>query len=132
MHTEASFRRGSLAVLLALSFALVPARGAAQDAPKAEIVAPAQLDATPTPYPEGATGEAVVVLELEIEKDGTVGRIVVREGAPPFGDAARAAAERWRFTPATRNGLPIRARVLAKVHFQPPAPPPPPEPREEA
>jgi TonB family protein len=129
MRMLASFRRGWLAALLAWSFAIVSSRAIAQDAPKAEIVAPVQLDESPVPYPDGASGEAVVVLELEIEKDGTVGRIVVREGEPPFGDAARTAAQRWRFTPATRSGIPIRARVLAKVHFQPPAPPPEP-PRE--
>jgi TonB family protein len=115
-----------------MALVLAPLRAAAQDASKPEIVAPVQIDASPTPYPEGATGEAVVVLELEIEKDGTVGKAVVREGGPPFGEAARAAAERWRFTPATRNGLPIRARVLAKVHFQPPPPPPAPEPSRDA
>jgi TonB family protein len=115
-----------------MALALARASASAEDAPKAEIIAPVQLDASPVPYPEGATGEAVVVLELEIEKDGTVGRIVVREGVPPFGDVARAAAEKWRFTPATRNGLPIRARILAKVHFQPPPPPAPASPREEA
>ena len=32
------------------------------------------------------------------------------------------AAREWRFSPATRNGLPVRARVLAKVSFR--APPP--------
>jgi TonB family protein len=130
MRRPASFRWGSLAAL-ATALALAPSGAAAQDTPRAEIVAPVQLDASPVPYPEGATGEAVVVLELEIEKDGTVGRIAVREGAPPFADAARTAAEKWRFTPATRNGLPIRARVLARVHFQPPPPPPAPEPTRD-
>ena len=28
----------------------------------------------------------------------------------------------WRFSPATRNGLPVRARVLAKVSFRAPQP----------
>jgi len=63
-----------------------------------------------------------VVLELEIERDGTVGSVSVREGPTPFADVARASAKEWRFSPATRNGLPIRARVLAKVLFHPPEP----------
>src|SRR5262249_8261447 len=77
---EASSPPGSLGALFAMALALASMRAAAQDAPKAEIVAPVQLDANPVAYPDGATGEAVVVLEIEIEKDGTVGRIVVREG----------------------------------------------------
>src|SRR5262245_35738396 len=115
MRRHASLRLGSLAARVAIAVIFSVTRARAQEAPQAEIVPPVQLDTSAAPYPQGASGEATVVLELEVEKDGTVGRIVVREGAPPFSDAARTAAERWRFTPATRNGLPIRARILAKI-----------------
>ncbi|HEX9296381.1 MAG TPA: TonB family protein [Polyangiaceae bacterium] len=110
-----------------LAFALLllatPLPVHAEETPQPEIAVPARLGAEPVPYPAGAEGDAVVVLEIEIEKDGTVGNVVVKEGLPPFDEAARLAARAWRFTPATRNGLPIRARVLAKIAFHAPAPP---------
>jgi TonB family protein len=94
----------------------------AQEATTRDVVPPIRLDDEPIPYPEGARGDTVVTLELEIEKDGTVGGVVVRDGAPPFDDAARIAARAWRFSPAMRNGLPIRARILGKVAFHEPPP----------
>src|SRR6478736_4160022 len=110
------FRRLHVWPLLALFWsatALFTFTASADDAPRAGIVAPSRIDEEPMPYPDGATGDAVVVLELEIERDGRVGSASVQEGQPPFAEAARRSAITWRFTPATRNGLPIRARILA-------------------
>jgi TonB family protein len=103
--------------------ALVAAPVAAQQGQVAEIVAPTRLDPEPVPYPPGATGDAAVVLQLTLQTDGTVERVVVQSGDAPFAEAARLAAERWRFTPATRNGIPVRAKIAARVAFHPPAPP---------
>lgn len=105
----------TLAVLLAASIA----RG------ENDLVAPVQLEAEPAPYPPNAHGEATVVLELEINKDGSIGEVKVRSGDPPFDVAAREAALKWKFAPAMRGGLPIRARIVAKVLFHPAQPPPP-------
>ena len=58
------------------------------------------------PYPEGAKGDAVVLLELTIEKDGTVSSAVVTEGVEPFAGQARRGVLGWRFTPALRGGDP--------------------------
>ena len=70
------------------------------------------------PYPEGAKGNAVVELELTIEKDGTVSSAVVTEGVEPFAEQARQAVLRWRFTPALRAGNPVGARIQARVEFR--------------
>jgi TonB family protein len=127
------FSRSTWVLAVVAAMVLVASLARADDLPKSEIVAPARIDPAPVPYPDGATGDAEVVVELEIEKDGTVGSVQVREGAAPFDQAVRSAAAGWRFAPATRNGLPIRARILAKVAFHPPPPPtPPPEAHEDA
>ena len=101
---------------------LMPALGRAQ---KPEVVAPAQLAAEPVPYPEGARGDAEVVLELVIAQDGSVADVTLREGSEPFALAARIAVTHWQFKPATRDGMPIRARITAKISFRDPVVEPP-------
>ena len=110
----------ALAAACWLGFAPRPAL-----AQKPEVVAPTQLAAEPVPYPEGAHGAAEVVLELVIAQDGSVSDVRVREGDEPFASAARIAVGRWQFTPATRDGIPIRARITAKVSFREPVLVPP-------
>src|SRR6478736_4885705 len=99
-----------------------PHRALAQ---KPEVVAPTQVAAEPVPYPEGAHGAAEVVLALVIAQDGSVDDVSVREGSEPFASAARIAVARWQFTPATRDGIPIRARITAKISFREPVVVPP-------
>jgi TonB family protein len=79
---------------------------------------PVAQGSTEVPYPDGATGDADVLLELVIEADGTVSSVAVAEGEEPFAEQARAAASTWRFTPARQNGAPIRARIRARIGFQ--------------
>ncbi len=84
------------------------------------IVKPRLLEAPEPPYPEGAAGEASVILSVLIAEDGRVTEVDVRSGEPPFDSAARLAVARWRFTPAMRDNVPRSARVLIKVAFTPP------------
>ncbi|HYQ02511.1 MAG TPA: TonB family protein [Polyangiaceae bacterium] len=109
--------RCAIAACLGGLLALAPRAASAQ---KPEVVPPAQIAAEPVPYPEGAHGAAEVVLELVIAQDGSVTDVSVREGAEPFASAARIAVTRWQFSPATRDGIPIRARITAKVTFREP------------
>ena len=97
--------------------ALAPSTAFAQ---KPDVVAPTQVAAEPVPYPEGAHGQAEVVIELVIAQDGSVADVTLREGAEPFASAARVAVARWQFEPATRDGIPIRARITAKILFREP------------
>ena len=128
--TDAISRLGDAEILSAshpvarclAQLAAAPKPSGADEPPKSALVAPVRLDSEAVPYPDGAQGDATVVLELEIEQDGRVGTATVREGHAPFDNAARTAAIEWRFAPATRNGLPVRARVLAKVSFRAPQP----------
>lgn len=110
--------------------AAAPASSAAPAAPSAPpaIVPPRPLAPLGAAYPPGAEGDALVLLELVINADGTVRRARVLEGAEPFASAALAASARFSFAPATRNGAPISAAIRAEIHFIAPVVETPPEP----
>jgi len=82
-------------------------------------------------YPEGASGDATIVLTLTIGADGTVRAAVPVQEDEPFSSAAVQAARTWTFEPATRNGTPIAAKIRFEVVFHAPEPEPPPPPPEE-
>jgi TonB family protein len=88
---------------------------AAEEAP--ELVPPVAQSNTEVAYPAGAEGDAAVVVELVVEKDGTVSSAEVVEGVEPFAERARATAMTWRFEPASRGGQAVRARIRARVDF---------------
>ena len=90
------------------------------------ITAPSPIGSIAVAYPPEAHGDAVVQLELLLAEDGTVAQADVKQGDAPFAEAARSAAESFRFVPATKNGIPVRARVALRVVFQEPAPKAPP------
>ena len=69
------------------------------------------------PYPEDGKGDAEVVLELLIGKDGRVQDAHVIEGAPPFSAAALEASRSFEFEPAKRGNDPVVARIRMKVGF---------------
>jgi TonB family protein len=97
---------------------------------QAEIVPPKPLS-TPLAYPDGATEEATVVLELTLDARGVVTDARAISGDAPFLDAALAATSSWHFAPARRGGRPIAARIRYSVQFTPPmteSPPPEPAP----
>src|SRR5579859_1171744 len=112
-------RRWSFALASVLSLAPAPAH-----AQSAEVVPPRRLDATPVPYPPEGHGDASVTLVLVVDSAGEVKDALVREGAPPFSDAAVAAVKNWRFAAATRDGSPVAARIVAAVNFRAPPPEP--------
>jgi TonB family protein len=87
--------------------------------PPAPVLVPPRPEVVPDPpYPAGAHGDATVVLRLDVEKDGSIGKVVIEQGAEPFASAAAtAAASTWRFSPATRDGVPMPARIRFEVRF---------------
>ncbi len=107
-------------------FALALGASSARAAP-ANVVAPQRVDATPVPYPAGGHGEASVLLAVVVDVNGAVTDVTVRQGSPPFDDAAAAAVKEWHFVPATRDDSPVPARILVTVSFHPPLPPEPPK-----
>ncbi|MDF2692934.1 MAG: TonB family protein / TonB-dependent receptor [Labilithrix sp.] len=90
-------------------------------APTGVAVEPPKLLSDPeVPYPEGAKGDATVILVLIVGEDGAV-RSASPEGADePFLGAAAEAARAWRFDPATRGGRPLAARIKIAITFRAP------------
>lgn len=103
-----------------------------QPAAPPPLVAP-ELTAHEDPaYPSGAKGTGDVVVDVIVEPDGSVSHVTVVSREPageqgaPFADAAVAAVQRYRFTPARRGDRAVRAKIRIAVSFTPPPEPPPP------
>jgi hypothetical protein len=94
-----------------------PSQGASE--PLEGVVAPRPID-MPLDYPEGASGDARVLLELLIEADGSVGDARAVEGDAPFTDFAARSARAWRFEPARQRGEARAARIRLEVTFTQP------------
>lgn len=92
-----------------------PPPASAERPPK--ITPPVATSDTNVPYPEGASGDAIVLLVLEIDAGGRVTSAVVTDGAEPFAAKARAAVLGWTFSPARRGEQPIASRIRARVEF---------------
>lgn len=98
--------------------AVLLAAGSARAQAPATISPPVALGSTEVPYPTGAEGDTSVVLELTVEKDGSVSSATVLEGAEPFAAQALSAARQWRFDPARRGNIAVAARVRARVEYR--------------
>jgi TonB family protein len=109
--------------------ASVPAQPADQAAPAPPppvIVPPAVTNDEGAEYPPKAIEDKVVdrvevVLVLEIDAQGAVVKATVETPqGHGFDEAAVAAAQKLRFSPATRNGQPVAAKIRHKYAFVPP------------
>ena len=92
------------------------------------VVPPRSLEANDVPYPEGASGDAEVILELVVDREGKVQDARIVEGSEPFAAATLAAARGFRFEPARRGDIRIPARIRMRIGFSPRPPEPPPAP----
>ncbi|HSO39763.1 MAG TPA: TonB family protein [Labilithrix sp.] len=121
----------ALALLAAFTGAARPSR--ADDAPppaQEPIVPPRLLAPVQAGYPDGAEGNAYVVVAVTVAADGRVQGARVLEGVEPFAGRAVEAVGAARFVPATRGGVPIAATIRFRIDFAKAAPPPPPPPEE--
>ena len=107
----------------------LPAVAAAQEEPPrpaaGAMIAPRPLTPLTLDDPGEGLGPATVVVELTVNKDGTVRSARVITGEEPFAGAAVTAARDFRFEPATRDGIAVAATIRIEVIFRgqpPPAP----------
>lgn len=91
------------------------------------VVPPRLLAPVQAAYPDGAEGDAFVVVAVTVAPDGTVQTARILEGLEPFAGRAIEAVGVARFVPAMRGGKPIAATVRFRIDFAK-APPPPPVP----
>jgi TonB family protein len=121
---RASVVRGRRSRLLAASLAAgFLYAAAARSAPG--IVPPRRLDEAAVPYPPEGHGDATVELTIVVDARGAVTDVTVVRGDAPFCRAAAAAVKTWRFAPATRDDVPVAARITAAVDFHVEAAPAP-------
>ncbi|HAI47538.1 MAG TPA: peptidase [Stenotrophomonas sp.] len=94
---------------------------AAKDA-KGEVEAKAR-DMGPPTYPRAAFEQGIsgkVVLRVEVDATGTVGDVRVLSSTPAgvFDEASIAAAKRWTFTPARRNGTAVASALKIPMTYE--------------
>ena len=87
------------------------------------LVAPKLVHEEPAKYPQGASGEATVIVEILVDLDGTVAETRVAEGDEPFASEAVEAANTCRFYRPRRGDRAGRARIKSANTFTPPPPP---------
>jgi periplasmic protein TonB len=92
--------------------------------PGSDVIAPVALTRTSAHYTPAALRakiQGVVVLEVVVEPDGSVGQArVIRSLDPTYGLDAEAliAAASWTFTPGTRNGDPVPVICEIEMDFR--------------
>lgn len=119
---------------------LVAPRAFAQDVEPPHLVSEMNVS-----YPEGAKGDKSIVVVVLVNAEGFVGDVTPEDTEEPFASAAIETVKKWKFTPATRAGKPIPARIKVEVKFkapvitepppevpQPPSAPRPPAPSKPA
>ena len=95
------------------------------------VVQPPRPKSTPAPvYPDGATADAAVLLELTVTPAGTARDVRVVEGVEPFASRAVEAARAWTFEPALRADQPVAARIRFELRFHAPREPLPVAPEQ--
>ena len=91
------------------------------DGGESGLLPPRVLEAPAALYPAGHTEAATVSLRVQLSATGEVlGTEVLLSSGPDFDHAAQAAILKWKFSPATRGGLPIPSRITVPFIFQPP------------
>jgi TonB family protein len=99
---------------------LAPPRGA-----RAETLVPPRVLQSPSAiYPAGHGDASGVKLSVTIDETGVVQEVTIAEsGGADFDKAADTAVRKWKFAPATRDGVPFKARVKIPFTFLPPVAP---------
>ena len=110
------FSRAILIVTLVLSFAAfaqdAPIRITQQEAVKAAV---SKVQPEYPPFAKQLKVSGSVELQALVDEDGKVDDVKILAGNPILTAPSVKALKRWRFTPFTSNGKPVKA--LAPVEF---------------
>jgi len=97
-----------------------PSKALATAPARAPVVIMPKALTTPVDYPADGSESAGVLLEITVDKQGRASNPELLDGREPFAAAALAAVDNWRFSPATRDGATVDARIRFVVRFTPP------------
>ena len=91
-----------------------------------DVTPPEALSKPLPPYPAGARWQSlpprgVVILDVLVDETGAVQDVKVLRGmaSKMFDTAAADAARRWRFKPATKNGVKVKVHITLTIAFNP-------------
>ena len=103
--------------------------GPAAGEPSKDVTPPSSLipmpyTTVPPDYPPGALADGVVLVEIIVERDGTVDAARVLRSSAAFDRAATDAVLQWKFRPARRDGKPVPSFAYVVFGFRQPVTPP--------
>jgi protein TonB len=117
---RSSRRRWSRASLLLIFVLSAPLAGAAALSSVNETP-PVPIKQARPKYPKAALErkiEGTVLVEFAIDAHGKVGDARVVESVPELDAAALNCAKKWRFKPATRDGIPVATKARLPFVFR--------------
>lgn len=114
------------AILVALAVPLRHAHAEEDDPPvaAAPVTPPRLLEPVQAAYPDGAEGNAFVIVIVTVAANGNVQNARIGEGEEPFAARALEAIASARFVPAMRGNVPIASIIRFRIDFEKKAPPP--------
>jgi len=108
-------------ILLALALIASPLFGATESAKSPRETPPVPVKQARPKYPKAAYEqriEGTVLVEFAIDAKGGVTDLRVVESVPALDAAALECARKWRFKPATRDGVPVATKAALPVVFR--------------
>jgi outer membrane biosynthesis protein TonB len=97
-----------------------PSFGYKQPTPTQNNHPPLPLSISDPGYPQTATTEGVVIIDVPIDKNGTPLTMLTVQDVPQFADIARAAVQSWKFMPAMESGQPVVGMLIVAISFRRP------------
>jgi len=81
---------------------------------------PLPLTFTDPGYPQAATAEGVVIIDVPIDKNGNPLTMLTVQDVPQLTDVARTAIRSWKFMPAMESGKPVVGMLIVAISFRRP------------
>ena len=85
------------------------------------VTAPKVLEMANPAYPASARAlgiQGVIGLEVDVLPNGTVGTVALVKGLnPELDEIAAATAKKFKFTPGTKDGMPVAVRIALEFEF---------------
>jgi outer membrane biosynthesis protein TonB len=97
-----------------------PAFGYKQPTPSKNDHPPLPISIRAPDYPQTATTEGVVIIDVPIDKNGNPLTMLTVQDVPQFTDIARAAIQSWKFMPAMESGQPVVGMLIVAISFRRP------------